>query len=128
MSNKHRLLKGKRGLYNGLFHITIYDFRLAVLLGIGMWLAKRMSFTKDVRSFLIFVIINIALPAIILNGFFQVAIDNNLMKQIIIIFIFSLFVLIYAFYVRGWAFSRTIGLGALKARETAFLATFKILV
>jgi predicted permease len=97
--------------------------RLAVLLGIGMWLTKKISFTKDIRSFLIFVIINIALPAIILNGFFQVDIDNSLLKQIIIIFVFSLSFNIIALSI-GWLFSRVIGLEPLKARETAFLSTF----
>ncbi|WP_394239199.1 AEC family transporter [Niallia oryzisoli] len=97
--------------------------KLAVLIGIGMWLANKIALTKDIKGFLIFVIINIALPAIILSGFFKVDIDNNLLHQIVIIFIFSLCFNILAL-LAGWGFSKSIGLGALKARETAFLSTF----
>ncbi|WP_110926467.1 AEC family transporter [Bacillus massiliglaciei] len=97
--------------------------RLAVLLGIGMWLTRKVSVTKDVRGFLIFLLINLALPAIILNGFFQIEITDELMKQMIFVFLFSI-----SFNAAGlllaWGVSRGIGLGALKARETAFLSAF----
>ncbi|WP_338450012.1 AEC family transporter [Niallia oryzisoli] len=106
------------------YSILIFTvLKLAVLIGIGMWLATKIALTKDVKGFLIFVIINIALPAIILSGFFKVEIDNSLLHQIVIIFIFSLCFNILALFA-GWAFSKSIGLEALKARETAFLSTF----
>ena len=88
-----------------------------------MLLAKKITFTKDIKSFLIFIIINIGLPAIILNGFFQVKIDDSLLNQMIIIFIFSLCFNILALTI-GWIFSKMIRLSSLKARETAFLSTF----
>lgn len=97
--------------------------KLALLIGIGMWIANKVALTKDVRGFLIYVIINIALPAIIINGFFQVEIDNALLHQIVLIFIFSLCFNILGLAI-GWGFSKSIGLEALKARETAFLSTF----
>jgi len=96
---------------------------LAVLLGVGMWLTFKIPFTKDIRRFMVFVIINVALPAIILNGFFQVRIEESLMKQVVIIFTFSLAFNIIGLGI-GWLFSRMIGLAPLKARETAFLSIF----
>lgn len=97
--------------------------KLAIMMGIGMFLTYKIQFTPDVRKFIIFVIINIALPAIILNGFFQITFEDTLMKQLVIIFIFSV-----AFNVIGlliaWSFAKALKLGKLKARETGFLATF----
>ena len=110
-----------RGMNYTILLFTV--LKLAVLIGIGMWIATKIALTKDVKSFLIFVIINIALPAIILNGFFQVKIDNSLLYQMLIIFIFSLCYHILAL-LTGWGFSKSIGLGALNSRETGFLATF----
>lgn len=98
-------------------------FKLAVLLGMGMWIAYKVALTKDIRSFLILVIINIALPAIILNGFFQVKITDSLIKQMMIIFLFSISFIVIGLII-GWLFSKLIGLKPLKARETAFLSTF----
>ena len=106
--------------YSILF-LTI--IKLAVLLGIGVWLTSKIPLTKDIKSFLIFVIINIALPAIILNGFFQVEINDSLLKQMIIIFVFSICFIIFGL-ITGWFFSKLIGLEPLKTRETAFLSTF----
>ena len=106
------------------YSILIFTIvKLALLMGIGMWLTKKLNFTTDVRRFLIFVIINITLPALILNGFLQLTIDNTLMKEIAIVFIFSV-----AFNVIGllcgWSFAKMIGLPSVKARETGFLSIF----
>ncbi len=92
-------------------------------MGLGMWLTTKISFTADVRRFLIFVIINIALPAIILHGFFQITIDDSLVEQMFIIFVFSLCFNAIGL-VLGWLFAKSMGLSPLKARETGFLAIF----
>jgi predicted permease len=97
--------------------------RLAVLLGMGMLLTYKISFSADVRRFMIFVLINIALPGIILNGFFQVDISDSLMQEIIVIFIFSLGFNLLGLLL-GWLFGKFAGLGPLKARETGFLSVF----
>lgn len=103
--------------------LTFNILKLAVFIAIGIGITFKLTLTKDIKSFLIFVIINIALPAIILSGFFQVEIDNSLLQQIIIIFIFSLcFHLLSLLF--SWMFSKSIRLNKLKARETAFLSTF----
>ena len=98
-------------------------FKLAVLLAIGVWIAYKIPLTKDIRGLLIFTIINIALPAIILNGFFQVEMNDSLINQMMIIFLFSISFIIIGLII-GWLFSKLIGLNPLKARETAFLSTF----
>ncbi|WP_102348989.1 AEC family transporter [Bacillus sp. Marseille-P3661] len=103
--------------------LLVTIMRLAVLLGIGMFLTYKISFSADVRKFMIFVIINIALPAIILHGFLQVEIDDHLMQQIVMIFIFSL-IFNLAGLLLGYIFGKSIGLDSLKARETGFLAIF----
>lgn len=97
--------------------------KLSILLAIGMWLTNKIPLTKDIRGFLIFVIINIALPAIILNGFFQVKINDSLIQQMIIIFIFSVCFILLGLII-GWLSSKLLGFQPNKARETAFLSSF----
>lgn len=88
-----------------------------------MLITKKIQLTKDIRSFLIFIIINIALPAIILNGFFQVKIDDRLIEQMLIIFVFSVGFILFALLF-GWLLGKVFRLKSNKARETAFLSSF----
>lgn len=114
-------LQGEVMMDYSILFLTI--MKLGILIGIGMLLTFKINFTCDVRRFLIFVIINIALPAIILNGFFQITIDSTLLRQIIFIFFFSIAFNLIGLLI-GWFYGKSVGMSALKARETGFLAIF----
>ncbi len=96
---------------------------MASLMGVGIWLSYKLSFTQDVRKFMIFVIMNIAIPALILNGFFQVTIDQNLITQMMFVFIYS-FIFNFVILFLGWIISKGFGFESRKAGESAFLSTF----
>lgn len=72
---------------------------------------------------MIFVIINITLPAIILNGFFQLASDPQLINQMIIIFFFSVIFGLVGMVV-AYGLSRGLKVSDRKAREISLLSAF----
>lgn len=95
--------------------------KMAVLIGFGFIIAMKTPLTKDIRKFLIMLIINVVVPGLILHGFFQLTIDNQLLMQILITFVFSvLFNFLSLFAALGLAgiFFKQ----AVKAREIAFLS------
>ena len=77
--------------------------KLAILIGIGMFLASKIPFTNDIRKMLIFLIVNISLPALILNGFLQVEVEDSLLKQIVIAFIFGCCFILFSLFFGGLA-------------------------
>lgn len=95
--------------------------KMAILIGIGFIIAVKTPLSQDIRKFLIMLIINVVVPALILHAFLQLSIDNQLLMQILMTFVFSvLFNLISLFAALGIAkafFKQTV-----KARETAFLS------
>lgn len=62
---------------------------MAIFIFSGGVLAHFVTPTADVRRFLMVVIINIALPSIILYGIFQLEVDANLFNQVLLIFLLS---------------------------------------
>ena len=96
-------------------------FVVASIIGIGIGLAKRIPFEGEVRHFLGTVIVNVALPCIVLYSIFQLPIDRALLPQIGIVF--GLSVGLNAFgMLLGWAVGRCTGAGSKRSRELAVLS------
>jgi len=96
-------------------------FVVASIIGIGIGLAKRIPFEGEVRHFLGTVIVNVALPCIVLYSIFQLPIDRALLPQIGIVF--GLSVGLNAFgMLLGWAVGRCTGAGSKRSRELAILS------
>jgi predicted permease len=62
---------------------------MAVIIGIGSLIGYRQPLTADSRQLVITIIINVAMPCIILDGIFQTAIDSQILTQIFVIFLVS---------------------------------------
>ena len=98
--------------------------KIALMLGIGMWVGHRVvPMNPDIRKMFIFLIINVTLPALILNGFLQLAVDREFLGELLGIFVFTFcFILAGAF--AGWLVARAFRLSPQKAREAGFLSAF----
>lgn len=60
---------------------------MAILISSGLVLGHFVKPTPDVRQFLMILIINVALPSIILHGIFQLEVDAHLFKQVVLVFL-----------------------------------------
>lgn len=98
--------------------------KLAILIGIGMFLASKIPFTNDIRKMLIFLIVNISLPALILNGFLQVEVEDSLLKQIVIAFIFGCCFILFSLFFGGMA-AKLLKFKGNRIGETAFVGIWK---
>lgn len=97
--------------------------KLAILIGIGMFLAYKISFSEDIRQFLVFIIINISLPALIISSFLQVTVDRSLLGHILIVFLFSFCYIVASLIITG-GFVKVLKFKSNRVRETAFLSAF----
>ncbi|MCE7792824.1 AEC family transporter [Salipaludibacillus sp. CUR1] len=93
------------------------------LIGVGLLIGKKVAMTPEIKKLLIFMILNITLPAIILNGFLEISAQENLTAKLASIFFFSL-----SFNILGLALAYGMMKVFLQEREkvsdSAFLATF----
>lgn len=95
---------------------------LAVIVLIGTQLTRFIPFEGDVKKALIFLIINVAMPCIILDSIFQLPIREGLISQVGVVFAFSVGLNIIGMGL-GWGAARIAGLRGMQAREVAFLAS-----
>lgn len=94
---------------------------MAVIIGIGAVIGSRVSITTDARQLLITIIINVAMPCIILHGIFQSKIDQQLLQQIFLIFIFAVIFSCVGILL-GWFGAKTLQLPSKQAKEMAILS------
>ncbi|WNC13410.1 AEC family transporter [Brevibacillus brevis] len=94
---------------------------MAVIIGIGSLIGYRQPLTAESRSLVITIIVNVAMPCIILDGIFQTPIDANTLSQIFSIFIISILLNCLGIAI-GWTSARTLPLSAKKRREIAILS------
>lgn len=94
---------------------------MAVIIGIGSLIGYRQPLTADSRQLVITIIVNVAMPCIILDGIFQTPIDSNTLTQIFSIFIISILLNCLGILI-GWTGARTLPLSAKKRREIAILS------
>ncbi|WP_029098621.1 AEC family transporter [Brevibacillus thermoruber] len=94
---------------------------MAAIIGIGAVIGCRQPLAADSRQILITIIVNVAMPCIILDGVFQTPIDDRLMLQIFAIFAVSVLLNCLGILI-GWLGARTLPLSAKKRRELAILS------
>lgn len=94
---------------------------MAVIIGIGSLIGYRQPLTADSRQLVITIIINVAMPCIILDGIFQTPIDSHILTQIFAIFLVSILLNCLGILL-GWAGARTLPLPEKKRREIAILS------
>ncbi|WP_312111812.1 AEC family transporter [Brevibacillus reuszeri] len=94
---------------------------MAVIIGIGSLIGYRQPLTTDSRQLVITIIINVAMPCIILDGIFQTPMDKQVITQIFTIFLISILLNCLGILL-GWAGARTLPLPAKKRREIAILS------
>lgn len=106
--------------YTGLL-LTIV--KVALLMGIGMAIAYKIALTADVKRFLVLTIVNVALPSIVLNGFFRLTVDSETIRQLMIVFAASVSLNV-AGMLLSWAIAKGCRFPSQKARESGYLSTF----
>ncbi|GAK05931.1 hypothetical protein JCM19037_4469 [Geomicrobium sp. JCM 19037] len=70
--------------------ITLTIAMMGLIILFGTLVAIRMTVTEDTKKLLMAVIINIAVPFIILNGVFNTEITDEVLQQVVIVFIVSI--------------------------------------
>ncbi|PYZ95900.1 auxin efflux carrier [Alteribacter lacisalsi] len=94
---------------------------MGVMIAIGALFAAKVPVTADVKQAMILIVLNIAVPSIVLNGVFNTDVTDQLFQQAIAIFFISL-VFHLAALVFAWGFARLIGFRSLFARKMTLLA------
>jgi|GEM_PF-453110 len=94
---------------------------MAVIIGIGALIGLRLPLTGDSRQLMIMMIVNVAMPCIILDGIFQLPIDRQLMLQIFTIFGVAVLVTCLGILM-GWLGARLFRVESSRARQVAILA------
>ena len=94
---------------------------MAVISVIGYFIAKTNEITDESKQLLISIMINVAIPCIILDGAFKTKVGKELMSQLIIIFIFSIIISLLSLLL-GWIFARIFNYSPNNARKMAFIA------
>ncbi len=96
---------------------------MGVIVGIGAIIGKKLPLTNDSRQLMIMIIVNVAMPCIILDGIFQLPIDQELLTQIFAIFAIAvLFTCIGSFL--GWLGAKMMRMPDKDARQLAILSGF----
>ncbi|MBO8165535.1 MAG: AEC family transporter [Brevibacillus sp.] len=94
---------------------------MAAIIGIGAAVARKVPLTDDNRQLMIVLIVNVAMPCIILNGIFQTPIDETLLAQIFLIFFLS--VLLNCIGIgMGWLAAKAVRTPRRKACEMAIVS------
>ena len=63
---------------------------MGVMIGLGIVTAYQVSVTRELKQGLMFIILNIAVPSIVLNGVFHTVISPRLLHQVFLVFVVSL--------------------------------------
>ncbi|QIZ06446.1 AEC family transporter [Priestia megaterium] len=96
-------------------------FIMAVISVIGYIIAKTNEITDESKQLLISIMLNVAIPCIILDGAFKTKVGKELISQLIIIFIFSIIISLLGLQL-GWIFARIFNYSPSNARKMAFIA------
>jgi len=96
-------------------------FIMAVTILIGAFMSYRLKIHSDARKLLVVIIINVAMPCIILNGLFHVKMTSQLLLTIIAVFLISIFINCLGILL-GWTISKMLGFESIKAKQAAVLA------
>ncbi|MRH42547.1 auxin efflux carrier [Aquibacillus halophilus] len=96
---------------------------MGLIIGLGVLTASQIPITKELKSGIMFIIINIAVPSIILNGIFSTEVTSHLLNQVLVIFVFSI-----SFHILSLLFSFTtsklFNFQSLSPQKLSILSTF----
>ncbi|WP_134686039.1 AEC family transporter [Brevibacillus migulae] len=94
---------------------------MGVIVGIGAIIGKKLPLTADSRKLMIMLIVNVAMPCIILDGIFQLPIDRTLLTQIFVIFAIAVLFTCMGILL-GWIGAKACKVPDKEARQLAILA------
>lgn len=106
--------------------VTIVATSIAVMgmiITLGIFFAIKVPITVEVKKALILIILNIAVPSIILNGVFNTDVTDHLLNQALLIFLISI-VFHLAALLLAWTIAKVFRLESLFAKKMAILAAF----
>lgn len=96
-------------------------FIMSIILGIGSFLSKFVSFQEEARSILMAIIVNIAMPCFVLSSILNVPIHDAIFRQVGLIFLISLCCNLFGLSI-GWLVCRFIRQSRDHIREVAVLS------
>lgn len=123
---KNEYAVGSSFIGKGLFimDVTIVITSIAVMgimIALGVFFAYKVPITTEVKQTLILIVLNIAVPSVILNGVFNTEVTDELLNQAMIIFgisiVFHLGALLFA-----WIFTKIFRFKSLFAKKMTILA------
>ncbi|MBM7572304.1 putative permease [Aquibacillus albus] len=94
---------------------------MGIMILLGVLTALRVEITSDLKAGLMFIILNIAVPSIILNGVFNTEITSHILNQVILIFMISIMYHLAGLLV-AWLLARLFGFQSLFAKKMTILA------
>ncbi|CAH0343863.1 AEC family transporter [Bacillus sp. CECT 9360] len=94
---------------------------MAIIILIGIIIARNYIITDQAKQLLVIIIINVAVPSIILNGIFNTNISEVLLSKMLIIFLLSICFNILGVGL-GWLSAIVFGYRTIKARYISILA------
>ncbi|OIK07987.1 permease [Bacillus sp. MUM 116] len=94
---------------------------ITFLILIGVLLSKTFSFNDDTRKLFINLIVNIAMPCIILSSIFKVDLNARIFTSILIVFVLSILINLLGIGI-GWILSITFQGDSPKKREIALMS------
>lgn len=94
---------------------------MGIIILLGVLIAIKNKVTLEAKQILMAIIINIAVPSIILNGVFNTVIDQKILQQILLIFLLSVGINIASIFL-GLLVARIFRFQSTKAKKIAILS------
>lgn len=94
---------------------------ISIMIIIGAILSKSFKFNDDTRSVFISLIVNVAMPCIILSSIFKVEMSDNTFKRIIVVFCLSIIINLAGIGM-GWILTNVFNRDSNKRKELALLS------
>ncbi|RAS81897.1 AEC family transporter [Priestia endophytica] len=94
---------------------------MAAISVIGYIIAKNNEITDEAKQLLINIMLNVAIPCLILDGAFKTKVGKDLISQLTTIFIFSIIISLLGL-ILGWVFARIFNYSSRNARKIAFIS------
>ncbi|MBB6448398.1 hypothetical protein HNR44_000347 [Geomicrobium halophilum] len=103
--------------------VTLAIATMAVIIILGAGFAFRFPITIEVKQLFMGIIINIAVPSIILNGVFNTELTDEIMQQVLIVFGFSIVFNVFAVFF-SFLIGKIFRFQTSMAKKLAILAAF----
>ncbi|WP_286228728.1 AEC family transporter [Neobacillus mesonae] len=94
---------------------------ISILIAIGAFFSKTFSYNEHTRKMFISLIVNVAMPCIILSSIFQVDLNRETFKLIAFVFLISIFINLLGIGL-GWGLANIFQKHSKKKRELAILS------